>query len=134
MRSPSPSMLATPAFVTYALSSVGLAAYLAWALLGPALAEDAVEWLPSTEWAVLLPAWLTVAVWLAFLACAGLNILRSPPTQGQRGLLAVVDRAGATAATDHGGDAPSTHLRDVGPSFANAWTFRRTPRRPARQP
>lgn len=124
--------MASGAFVTFTLSSISLVGYAVWACIPPAAAGNGpLATLPSREWAVLLPAWLTVAVWLAYLAYFATNLRAVPAVEGRAGLYAITDtaashrRAGSIKArpgVSHG--IPT--LRDIPPGSVNRWYFRAT--------
>ncbi|GAA6027128.1 hypothetical protein JCM8097_002414 [Rhodosporidiobolus ruineniae] len=67
-------------FVLYIGSAVAYAAYLLWAFVPGAWLERAgIEWYPSQEWALLVPAWVVMLVAFTYSSYFFLNLYNTPP-------------------------------------------------------
>ncbi|GAA5899197.1 hypothetical protein JCM6882_009281 [Rhodosporidiobolus microsporus] len=67
-------------FVLYIGSQVAFFAYLVWAFLpGEWLEWAGIEWYPSQEWALLIPAWVVMLVAFTYSSYFFLNMFNSPP-------------------------------------------------------
>ncbi|GAA5824054.1 hypothetical protein JCM11251_001502 [Rhodosporidiobolus azoricus] len=67
-------------FVLYIGSLVAFFAYLVWAVLpGYWLEAVGIEWYPSQEWALLVPAWVVMLVVFTYSSYFFLNMSNTPP-------------------------------------------------------
>ncbi|KAK0553782.1 hypothetical protein OC846_000429 [Tilletia horrida] len=65
-------------FALYTLSTVLWLAWIVWALVPHHVLEQwGVLWMPSREWAYLLPAWSMAAMLFAYAAYLSLNIMNT---------------------------------------------------------
>ncbi|BGP32049.1 hypothetical protein JCM10296v2_003828 [Rhodotorula toruloides] len=67
-------------FVLYIGSHVAYFAYLVWAFLPePWLEAIGIEWYPSRDWALLVPAWIVMLVAFVYISYFLLNMHNTPP-------------------------------------------------------